>query len=131
MKRVLCTNPNATSPINGIEFNPIVEGLLSVPLEDSEASQFDGLGKFFTVLDIKPDEEKETATPTPALPTLEEVINQADLQSENIEADSDAEKAAMDQPQELYAALVSDAALDAEQPADKAADKPKATAKSK
>ena len=58
MKTVLCTNPNATSPINGIEFLPVDGGLMSGPLDDAQASQFDGTGKYFQVLDVesKPEE---------------------------------------------------------------------------
>ncbi len=81
MKRVLCTNTNATSPINGIEFLPIVEGLLSVPLEDADAIQFDGIGKYFSVLDMAPG---EATNPEPALPTLEDLIGQDVLPTKEV-----------------------------------------------
>lgn len=43
MKKVLCTLPNASALINGVEFEETDAGMLSAAVEDDVAKQFEGI----------------------------------------------------------------------------------------
>ena len=53
MKRVSCALPNATSPINGIEFALSGDVLLSVELTEEVANQFLDIPGY-AILDVEP-----------------------------------------------------------------------------
>lgn len=58
MKTILCTLPNASTLINGIEFKETPEGMLSVPVEDSVAADFATIPGYEAV-ELKPESKKQ------------------------------------------------------------------------
>ena len=84
MKRILCTIPTATSPINGIEFGPHERGLISASVEEEEAEYFATIPGY-ELLDagvsapvpVVPVEPVETVEPDPAPAPAEQPVEPA------------------------------------------------------
>lgn len=61
--RAICTLPNATSPISGVEFEAGPQGLVSRPLTTEEAARFGVIPGYRLVYDEPEAEPKPTKRP--------------------------------------------------------------------